>query len=177
MKYKRIPFDTKYQEEIEYGDYEVETRDGRKAVIYEWHDNDKDYPIIAKVWDHRGRLPLNIYYMNNGRHLPEEECALDLFIVTNEPDVDFKTHLADIIYNYSEHEVSDVELDKLSAELLSLAKEEIKNELPMWKKGAARSYPYISDNHELRIDGWWIRIRDLENGLPYEKLDKEDYEY
>lgn len=177
MKYKRMPFDIKYRDKIESFDYQVETRDGRKAVIQDWDSNDEKWPIVAIVWDSRGRMPLEHSYSTDGHFDDVDGCPLDLFIVTDEPEKDLRLYLADLIYEHSGTELSEEKLAEVMSDVLALAKEEVKSTLPMWKKANSVGYPRITDNHELWINGWYVPIKELENGLPYEELTDDDYDH
>lgn len=86
----RIPFEIKYRDKIESGDYKVETRDGRPARIICW-DMISDEPIIALVaGDPNDKTDTSEYILScfeKGNYYTTKESENDLFIVTPEPEM------------------------------------------------------------------------------------------
>lgn len=80
----KIPFDIKYRDKIESGEYKVETRDGRPVRIV-CYDRKYGYPIMALATEADGH---EIYVNCNfdGRESRIYEWPADLFIVTPEPE-------------------------------------------------------------------------------------------
>lgn len=85
----RIPFDSKYRDKIESGEYKVETRYGCSARIVCWdrvpkENNPKDLTLCVLIKQNGGESIY--YYHTDGTKWVKEEC-FDLFIVTPEPEI------------------------------------------------------------------------------------------
>ncbi len=112
MRIKRIPFDVKSRPEIESGKYKVETRCGFPVRIVCWDikkgKEDEDYvPIFALIDYGDARGEAGSYYMEHGcwnRHDIENHNRMDLFIVTDEPDLNkFEAKLMDCLWKTLEY--------------------------------------------------------------------------
>ena len=79
-------FDIKFRHEIESGKYTVQTREGRKVRIICWDRKSKDLPIVALVYFSDKDYEEAYSYWIDGHFYSDEECDLDLFIVTPEPE-------------------------------------------------------------------------------------------
>lgn len=131
----RIPFDIKFRPQIESGEYKVENRDGDIVTILEWD-------IFIHGMAHMILIRYNEKYefVNyNGRvNRTGQDCNLDLFIVTPEPELtEFEDRVKQLMGSYptvtKENKGSlNYEVRKVAAELLDLAREEIMDE---WSKG------------------------------------------
>lgn len=126
----RIPFDSKYRDKIESGEYKVETRNGRPVRIICW-DMDSYNQIVALVANYpnyNGSLSEHIFsYGMNGRYSATAENAEDLFIVTPEPEMsEFEKRLQEVLFEHATTNSSAEEkAHQYSAELLSLAKQQL----------------------------------------------------
>lgn len=85
----KIPFDIKYRQQIESGEYKVETRDGR-VVHNIWrvkepsYTNNRRAEVCALIDGEEDAL----VFFEGGRYLPttkDTDSPFDLFIVTPEP--------------------------------------------------------------------------------------------
>lgn len=137
----KIPFDIKYKPQIESGEYKVETRDGSPARIICWdrHATEPfDRCILVALITSRNSDESAYYYYSDGhlwdRANGEDESRLDLFIITNEPELTpFEQHL--LVYfqkvYYAHCESQDVNnfligtIKQSSKSLLEFAKKEI----------------------------------------------------
>ena len=82
----KIPFDIKYRNKIESGEYKVETRNGKPARIICWNKRDKYYPIIA-LYVNDSRYETFASYNDKGEYYLGSDDERNLFIVTPEPEL------------------------------------------------------------------------------------------
>lgn len=174
----KIPFDIKYRDKIESGEFKVETRDGRPARIICW-DKESILPIVALVKEIESE---KVVSFTESGDCPGTLNCYDLFIVTPEPEMaEFEKRLFEIRHIAKRDMYSDQEWQTLrneSAELLSLAKsqllqsgefltqehheklmetlhEECKRGLPRWRQVEAdKEYPGCIARY-MDINGDW----------------------
>jgi hypothetical protein len=131
---KKIPFDIKYRPEIESGKYKVQTRDGRNVRILTF-TYPSEHLIQAEV-DKRCVLynPTGMWWDDGS------ESELDLFIITDEPELtEFEEELRRIIVATLSGEtpdgsggtmswavdLSDDDVRKLAPKVMELAKKDL----------------------------------------------------
>ena len=119
----RIPFDIKYRQQIESGEYKVETYDGYPARIICWDSPiDKDRPIIAIVFDNQIEQ-----YKADGRYDNDFDTSnYDLFIVTQEPEM---SEFEKAVSKYRPQSDTLETIQRIAAELLSLARNEFNKQI------------------------------------------------
>lgn len=121
----RIPFDIKYRDKIESGEYKVETRDGRPARIICW-DANCDAPILALVVGFPGNKTDTREYIlscfEKGNYYTTKESENDLFLVTPEPEMN---EWEQAIAKYRPPTDSKETIQRIAAELLALAKQQL----------------------------------------------------
>ena len=125
-------FNIKFRPQIESGEYKVQTRNGRKARIVCWDRKSKDLPILALVYFSDEDYEEAYSYFIDGHFYSDEECDLDLFILTEEPEL---TEFEKTLLSYLSDDTSG-ELDKetmhrcvkaRAEELLAIAKKKLCN--------------------------------------------------
>ena len=131
----KIPFDIKYRQQIESGEYKVETRDGRVVHNIWWvkkpsYTNNRKMEVCALIDGEEDAL----VFFEGGRYLPttkDTDSPFDLFIVTPEEELtEFEKEL-ESFYNHhlqvcsydNQGPVEDSLLDGAS-KLLALARKE-----------------------------------------------------
>ena len=129
----KIPFDIKYRQQIEAGEYKLETRDGNQARIVCWDKKSDDgHNVIALV---TGSVEEDCYiYLNNGRLISfSVESGYDLFIDMPDPKMtEFEggmlRYLQDGVNCKDDSEII-TETKKHSEHLLRLARKQINEEV------------------------------------------------
>ena len=181
----KIPFDIKYRNKIESGEYKVETRNGKPARIICWNKRDKYYPIIA-LYVNDSRYETFASYNDKGEYYLGSDDERNLFIVTPEPELtEFECamlrYLQDGANAKSDEKIEEL-TKKHSAELLAIARKEIEKDLPRWKEAErdydsdtidfAIKYPHDGGDHDdyftievtnrLRKGDYYIELADLD---------------
>lgn len=87
-KEMKVQFDIKYRPQIESGEAEVVTRDGRAVRIICWDAPSDDYPIVGYVQGGDSSVPHT--FTREGIYLLEEEGNDDIFVLLPLPDNIFK---------------------------------------------------------------------------------------
>jgi len=82
----KVPFDIKFRPQIESGEAEVETRNGRAVRIICWDAPSDDYPIVGYIQGEKGPVTFSL----DGVHILDVEDKEDLFVVLPLPDNIFK---------------------------------------------------------------------------------------
>ena len=126
----KIPFEIKYREKIESGEYKVETRDGRPARVICW-DRKGGLPLVVLVPTKNGDEYSYDYTSDGSYHLGKRKSEFDLFIVTPKEELtEFEEKVKQLIGNYPvttrENKGSLIyEVRKAAAELLAIAKKQL----------------------------------------------------
>ena len=84
----KVKFDIKYRPQIESGEAEVVTRDGRAVRIICWDAPSDDYPIVGYVQPGDSSLPYT--FTREGIYVLGEENNEDLFVLLPLPDNIFR---------------------------------------------------------------------------------------
>ena len=153
----KIPFDIKFRQQIESGEYKVETRDGRTARIICWDRKEYNcYPIIALLEEESGNEILLTYSQNGKNVIGNSNRPSDLFLVTPEPELsEFEKKLSDIFGYAISMSVSDPKkptdefVREYAPELLAIARKEL--------------YTTIKRELEENPNGWAQRVEDAHN--------------
>lgn len=132
----RIPFDIKYRDKIESGEYKVETRDGKPVRIICWDMDSYNHivALVANYPNYNGSLSEHIFsYGMDGRYSATAENAEDLFIVTPEPEMsEFENgmlrYLQDAANKKDDSEIVESTKEH-SIKLLSLARNEFNKQI------------------------------------------------
>ena len=141
----KIPFDIKFRDKIESGEYKVETFSGYPVTIYRWDfDDGGQTPIMGSYVFEDGKEYVGAWNEEGHFDLMSPN-DLDLFIITPDPELsEFENGLVNF-YNkrcaltpdkdgaFNRHELDEL-LHKTAAELLELAKATALKDLPRWKK-------------------------------------------
>lgn len=122
----KIQFDIKFRPQIESSDYKVETQNGCIARIICWDRKDNNYPIVALFEEEISGKECLLSYTQNGQHVKGTSNVSDLFIVTPEPEMS-EWELA--IAKYRPPTDSKETIQRIAAELLSLAREQLQPEI------------------------------------------------
>lgn len=157
----KIPFDIKYSQQIESGEYKVETRDGRVVhniwrVKEPFYTNNRKAEVCALIDGEEDAL----VFFEGGRYLPttkDTDSPFDLFIITPEEELTpLEDHLSTYLKNDFEY-FSTKKWDEKkwnetmriqAAELLKLAREQfIKDGYVIEKKAFRDAVENISDKH------------------------------
>lgn len=134
----KIPFDIKFRSQIESGEYTVESRDGMPVRIVCW-DRDSNTPICAL---YRKNMREEFGWVSKDGHYMNTESTYDLFVITPDPELsEYESAVRDCITTNltttnqgadgtitSTVSIDDDTAKNLAAELLELAKEEIKRD-------------------------------------------------
>ena len=131
----KVPFNIKYREQIESGEYRVETRDGRKVEIMKW-DAKGRCPIIALVTESEDMEAARHYYEDGTDE--SRNGYSDLFVIKDEAvPTEFENALLDIVMAgagiNSFTKLRKFVVEK-SQELLSIARKEFEEEVPRWTR-------------------------------------------
>lgn len=177
----KIPFDIKYRDKIESGEYKVVTEDDEPARIICWDSTiNKERPIIAIVFDDQIEQ-----YKADGHYDNDYDTSnYDLFIVT--PEDEMSEFVKEYCRLYKEgyadgqagsEQLSDAVLKASAAELLAISRKEALKDLPRWEKKTIEKGQGMVDVSSLekfdyiRINGYLMKIEDLEK-LP--KFDEDE---
>ena len=122
----RIPFDSKYRDKIESGEYKVVTRDGKPVRIICWDMDSYNHivALVANYPNYNGSLSEHIFsYGMDGRYSATAENAEDLFIVTPEPEM---TEFEKEVHAFIDEQIEEARgLKEIAAELLDFAKQQL----------------------------------------------------
>ena len=166
----KIPFDIKYRDKIESGEYKVVTEDDEPARIICWDSTiNKERPIIAIVFDDQIEQ-----YKADGRYDNDYDTSnYDLFIVT--PEEEKSEFVKEYCRLYKEgyadgqagsEQLSDAVLKASAAKLLAIARKEALNDLPRWSTNSDPNFKpgkyFCVGNALISPQGWSILFKDLE---------------
>ena len=176
----KIPFDIKYRNKIESGEYKVVTEDDEPARIICWDSPiNKDRPIIAIVFDDQ----IEQYKADGHYDNDYETCNYDLFIVTPEPELSEFEKECMKLYNEGRNDglsgdkLSNESLKESASELLAIARKEILKDLPRWSTNSDPNFKpgkyFCVANALISPQGWSILFKDLEK-LPGFKEDDHE---
>lgn len=84
----KVKFDIKYRPQIENGEAEVVTRDGRSVKIICWDAPSDDYPIVGYAQPGDSSMPYT--FTREGIYMLGEENNEDLFVLLPLPDNIFR---------------------------------------------------------------------------------------
>ena len=133
----KIPFEIKFRPQIESGEYKVETRDGRPVEIISFELTDTNgCPIAAKFRLCAG-TPVVYLFDENGKYRGEGASDYDIFIITPEPELtEWQRSISACLQKHGllDCGAADRIAKESAAELLELARKEVLNDLPRWKK-------------------------------------------
>jgi len=159
----KIPFNIKFRDKIESGEYRVETRDGMKARIVCWNRISAQHPIVALISCKNTNTEVALDFTEDGRFYPWTNTKDDLFIITPEEELtEFEDELRKVCeeavkesmlfpYRTSEN-FAKTHSDKLislarkelikeqytsdprKTDLYKLGKAEVLEDLPRWEK-------------------------------------------
>lgn len=115
----KIPFDIKYRDKIESGEYRVETFLGYPVTIYRWDfDDSEQTPIMGSYVFEDGKEYVGAWNEEGHFDLMSPN-DLDLFIITSEPELTEFEQAVEAIYESCS--VKQLALKKKAAELLAIA--------------------------------------------------------
>lgn len=149
----RIPFNIRYRDKIESGEYKVETRDGKPVRIICWDMDSYNHivALVANYPNYNGSLSEHIFsYGMDGRYSTPAENAEDLFIITPEPEMSefeqevYKMTTNKVRFKEEANKLLDLAKQQLlqSGELMTqehheklmeTLREECKKDLPRWR--------------------------------------------
>ena len=125
---EKIPFDIKYRDKIESGEYKVETRDGRPTRIICW-DRKHGYPICGLAYEKATGCENYVNTYESGMTAINGILGTndDLFIITPDQELsEFEKRFLEIIVEIVEEKDNECPHPlEYAAELLELAKNEI----------------------------------------------------
>ena len=174
----KTAFNIKFRPEIEAGKFKVVTADGRPVTIQRW-DMKGNYPILActmvkqcnwegdESWDEERPFA----YDKDGHAAGTAPAdKLELFLISEDPELtEFEYAVQEIFYKGRE---TDIDLLKItSGTLLKVARKQLTEELPHWRKcevdprfpGVIRSYVGYWE-----YMGYEINLEEVFNKLPKE---------
>lgn len=164
----KIPFDIKWKPQIESGEYKVVTESDEPARIICWDSAiNKERPIIAIVFDDQIEQ-----YKADGRYDNDYDTSnYDLFIVTPEPELsEFEKGCIRLYQDgrddgFAGDNLSDEAIKESAAELLELARKELRDEIEFRGEEYQTGYK----------DGKAEALKDLPRWIP-NKFDKHNFE-
>lgn len=179
----KIPFDIKYCQQIESGEYKVETRDGR-VVHNIWrvkepsYTNNRKMEVCALI---DGEEDVLVFF-EGGRYLPttkDTDSPFDLFIVTPEPELsEFEkvvSEFAKEVMGYTFQAVAG--LRNCARQLMIAAREQfIKDGYVIEKKAFHDAVENISDKHRAEMSVEYSLHCKIEEGTRHAIMNWEAFQ-
>lgn len=151
----------------------VVTRDGRSVRVVCTDSPDEVFPIVGFV---ENEITTRMWQAT-GEYNNIPDCVYDLFFADEEKKLaDFEKELEKMMVSFSNgnlgsdaiKEMPKQKLHDYAHRLLDLARKEIEQDLPKWKKITKREQNYLVYGY-LSNDEYYLRIQELKDKLPKEE--------
>ena len=144
------------------------TRDGRSVRIVCWDSPNKAFPIVGFINNNPTVFVWDNYGYSSAGHV---ESKNDLFFANEEED-EFETTMISFSHAMFDYLLDTtnmkVDVKEWKNKLIDLAKKELLEEVPMWKKITKKEQNYLAYGY-LSNDEYYLSIQELKDKLPKEE--------